>query len=260
LHGGPLNGGAHTSAMGMGHQPSAPAETSQDEYLFSLEAIFRVIRRRLWVIVLVPLLLTGAAVGYSLYQTPTYEASIKIMIGQSQESGSADLSSEVLGLQQLTQTMAAAVNTRPVAETVIERQDLRESPKEFLEHMSVSPIANTQFIEVSYIADSPQQAQRIANEIGRTFSERVATVIPSSVSATVWEPAALPRDPVSPDPMRSVIIALMLGTILGLGLAFLLDRADDSWRSPDEVEQVSGVPNIGLIPSSEASRTRNGRR
>jgi capsular polysaccharide biosynthesis protein len=46
----------------------------------------------------------------------------------------------------------------------------------------------------------------------------------------------------------------MLGGILGLGLAFLLENLDDSWRSPEEVELVSGVPTFGVIPVYEFSK------
>jgi capsular polysaccharide biosynthesis protein len=67
------------------------------------------------------------------------------------------------------------------------------------------------------------------------------------VSATVVEQAALPDNPVSPQPIRNGLLALMAGLVLGLMLAFLLEYRDDSWRSPEEAEQVSGVPTFGVI-------------
>jgi hypothetical protein len=39
--------------------------------------------------------------------------------------------------------------------------------------------------------------------------------------------------------------------MLGIGLAFLLEYWDDDWRSPEEVEQISGVPTFGVIPLFE---------
>jgi capsular exopolysaccharide synthesis family protein len=234
-------------------RPGTVADVSQDEYVFSLEAIFRVIRRQIWIILLVTVFLTGAVACFSFAQTPTYEASIKILIGQKQDGTATDLGSNVLGLQQLTQTMAAAVNSRPVAKTVIQKMDLRASPEDFLKNVSVSPVANTQFIEVSYTDASPQQAQRIVEEIGQAFSQHVSAVSPNTggVTTEIWEHAALPQDPVSPDPLRNVVLALMLGVILGVTLAFLRERTDDGWRSPQELEQASGVPNVGFIPTFE---------
>ena len=51
-----------------------------------------------------------------------------------------------------------------------------------------------------------------------------------------------------PRPLRNGFVALLFGLMLGVGLAFLLDYLDDSWRSPAEVEQISGVPTYALIP------------
>jgi capsular polysaccharide biosynthesis protein len=36
--------------------------------------------------------------------------------------------------------------------------------------------------------------------------------------------------------------------MLGLGLALLAEYMDDSWRSPEEVEQITGVPTFGAVP------------
>lgn len=226
-------------------------ETSEGEYVISLGELLAVIWKRLWAVLLVAVVLTGAAVGFSLGQTPQYEASISILVGQ--ERGSdvpGGLGGDVQGLQQLTQTMTEAVDARPVAEAVIERLGLEASPEAFLENLGVEQVANTQFIQVSYTDPDPEQAQQIVNTVGDAFSDQVSEISPSAnaITATVWERAITPEEPVSPDPVRNGALALVLGLMLGVGLAFLLEYLDDSWRSPEEVEQVSGVPTFGIIP------------
>jgi len=229
------------------------------EYALSLADLLRIIRQWLWVILLVAAVLAGAAVGFSLAQTPIYEASIRIMVGQ--ERGTNDLPIGVYDLQALTQTMAESVSIRPVAEAVIRQQNLRETPEELLANLSVEQVATTQLIQVSYTDLSPERAQRVANAIGSAFSERVSKVTPSAIAitATVWEPAVVPDEPVSPNPLRNGLLALVLGLMLGVGLAFLLESLDDSWRSPEEVEQVSGVPTYGVIPNFELSKSKKAR-
>jgi capsular exopolysaccharide synthesis family protein len=80
----------------------------------------------------------------------------------------------------------------------------------------------------------------------------------NAITATVWEPATLPETPVSPDPIRNGIIALVMGSLLGVVLAFLLEYVNDSWNSRDEVEEVSGVPTVGVIPKFTVSARRKG--
>jgi capsular polysaccharide biosynthesis protein len=145
--------------------------------------------------------------------------------------------------------MAEVVHTRTVAEAVIQDLDLHTNPAGLLENMSVEQAAETQIIEVSYEDPSPGQAQQVASTIGKVFSQQVSEFSTSAnaVSATVVEQAALPENPVSPQPIRNGLLALMAGLVLGLVLAFLLEYRDDSWRSPEEAEQVSGVPTFGVI-------------
>ncbi len=211
----------------------------------------------MWVVLLVAVVLTSAAVGVSLGQTPEYEASIKILVGQKQGSEVAgSLGSDVQGLQQLALTMADLINTRPVAEAVIRQLDLRMSTEDLLENLSVEQVSNTQSIQVSYRDTSPTRVRDIANAIGATFSDRISEVSPSAnaITATVWEPAVTPEEPVSPNPVRDGVLALLVGLMFGVGLAFLLENLDDSWQSPEEVEQVSGVPTFGIISEFEVPK------
>lgn len=244
--------------MEAGPKHNVFAEDFEDEALPSLRDLFRILWRRLWVIVLVAVVLSGGAAAFSLVQTPMYEASTKILVGQEQgNQAPGSLAGDVQGLQQITLTMAEAVNSRPVAEAVIRELDLGTSPEAFLENLSVRQVAETQFIQVAYTDPDPEQAREITQTIGETFSEQVSEVSPSTnaITATVWEPAVEPDEPVSPNPTRNGILALMLGLALGTGLALLLEYLDDSWRSPEELEGFSGVPNFGVVPKFEVEKT-----
>ena len=151
-----------------------------------------------------------------------------------------------------------AVQTHPVAEGVIQRLNLSMTPTEFQDNLSAEQIGTTSFIDVSYTDTSPKRAQQIANAVGDVFSNEISDASPSAnaITATVWERAALPDSPIAPTPLRDVLLALALGLILGAGLAFLLEYLDNSWESPDVVEEISGVPTYGVIPSFGAHKSK----
>lgn len=243
--------------MSMEPDPRTSAEALQDEYGLPIKDLLEVLWRRLWVIVSVAVVLTVVTVVFSFAQTSVYEASIQILVGQEQGIISESPNS-AQGLEKLTGTVAELVDTRPVAQAVIQRLDLQMPPEVFLENLEVEQVANTQTIRVSYKDPSPERAQRIINTVGDVFSEQVSEVSSSAsaITATVWERAVAPEAPVSPNPARNGLLALVLGGMLGVGLAFLLDRLDDRWRSQEEVEQVSGVPNFGVIREFEASKSK----
>ncbi len=185
--------------------------------------VIQAILRQFWVVVMTVVLLTGATIGFSIAQTPQYEASTLIIIGQGGKLTQNPL--ELAGIRDITDTMVVAISTRTVAEGVIDKLNLQKTPKELLDNMEVRREGPTQFIEVTYRDDDPQRAQLVANTIGNVFSDKVAGISPSAeaITATIWDPAAVPQAPTDPDPVRNGFLALILGLMLGVALALLLD-------------------------------------
>jgi capsular polysaccharide biosynthesis protein len=213
-----------TKGTGIVERPGNSMNGSpSDAATLDLHVLSQAIARQFWVVVMTVVLLTGAAVGFSIAQPPKYEASIKIIIGQGGKLTQDPLAEA--GLRDITDTMVVAVDTRPVAEGVIRELNLDKNPKEVLEDMSAQRVGATQFIEVTYTDTDPERAKRVANTIGSVFSDEIAGVSPGpdAITASVWEPATAPTSPEDPDPIRNGFLASVLGVMLGMGLALLLD-------------------------------------
>lgn len=233
------------------------AEGGQEEYVLSPQGLFVTIRKRMWTIMLVTLICVGVAVGFSLLQTPKYEASIDILISKTEGSmPDPSLLSEVQGLQQMTQTMTEAVNSRPIAEAVIRQLGLGIDPGEFKSNLEATQVGNTQFIRVNYTDTSPERAQEVVDTIGDQFSKQISDLSPtaSDIKATVWARAEEPSEPTSPKPIRNGVLALALGVVLGVMLALLTERWKDSRRLLEEVERTPGTPTSKTRPEYEVQR------
>jgi capsular polysaccharide biosynthesis protein len=147
-----------------------------------------------WFIVFI-VVAVGLTPVFSLNQTPTYEATVKMLVSQ-KSPGGPNLGGDIAGLQEVTLTVARAVDTEPVAQGVVEQLNQPElSAGEVLANMSVEPDPGTMFINVSYQDSDPQRAQLIVNTIGEVSSQKVADVKPDSypIIARVWKPATLPK-------------------------------------------------------------------
>lgn len=59
---------------------------------------------------------------------------------------------------------------------------------------------------------------------------------------------AMPRAPSEPNIPFTLFASLALGLVTGAGCAFLLEMLDDRVRAPEEIEQVSGLATLGIIP------------
>ncbi|MBW3558053.1 MAG: polysaccharide biosynthesis tyrosine autokinase, partial [Actinobacteria bacterium] len=70
-----------------------------------------------------------------------------------------------------------------------------------------------------------------------------------SGGAQLVTPAVAPTSPVRPTPRRNAVVALAVGLMLGVGVAFLREYLDDSIKGKEDVERAApGVPILGLIP------------
>lgn len=107
--------------------------------------------------------------------------------------------------------------------------------------------------------DIKAQRDSLIQQIG-TFRQQLEEVQVQSRlkegGAQLVTPAEAPTSPSSPRPKRNTILGILLGLMLGIALAFLREQFDDSIRSKDDIEFVSKLPVLAIIPQS--SKTQEG--
>ncbi len=64
--------------------------------------------------------------------------------------------------------------------------------------------------------------------------------------------AAVPAVPSSPKTSRNTAFGLVLGLLIGLSLAFVLERLDRRIKGPEDLEAIYRLPLLGAIPESPA--------
>jgi polysaccharide biosynthesis transport protein len=74
--------------------------------------------------------------------------------------------------------------------------------------------------------------------------------IATASGARLLTAAVPPTSPVSPQPLRDATIALLLGLMAGVGLAFLFENLDERIRGVTDLEALTGgLPTLALVPS-----------
>jgi len=93
------------------------------------------------------------------------------------------------------------------------------------------------------------------------FRERIGQLQVDSAlsagSAELIRPASAPTEPVKPTPVRTATLAAVVGLLLGLGAAFLIDHFDDSVRSEDDFARLGrDVPVLAVVPTLNGKDNR----
>ncbi|MEE8576048.1 MAG: hypothetical protein V3T31_02225 [candidate division Zixibacteria bacterium] len=71
----------------------------------------------------------------------------------------------------------------------------------------------------------------------------------SSSKYRIVEPARLAYSPDTPNRKRILLMGIMLGLIVGAGLALISEILDSTFKKPEEIETVLGLPVLGIAPN-----------
>ncbi len=80
-----------------------------------------------------------------------------------------------------------------------------------------------------------------------------------SSNIRVVDPAMIPSYPARPAKTRNVALAFIVGLVGGIGLALLREYLDNTVKTPDDVESLSRLPSLAVVPQFTGTNG-NGRR
>jgi len=237
---------------------SGPVDRDLRDYL-------RVLRKRKWYLVLTLIVAVGLAAVFTAQAPRVYEAGASLFVGQRQipredVETDARVAVAVSDLSfRLLSSYSEILASRNISEAAIGEFQLDISPRALRESVRARPIPNTQIIALTVSNSDPSFAQRVTNGIADVFVREVQRLDPAAgggdpvVNVTILDRATVPTDPVSPQPVRNVLIAVALGLAAGIGLIYLVDRLDVTVKHSTEVERL-GLPVLGNVPTLDIPR------
>ena len=224
-----------------------------EEQVISISEIFEAIKKRWIIIVAITLTATIISGIISFFVIdPVYEASTKVFVGKEENDNAAYNSSEINMYQQLLQTYAQAIKTKDLVNRAI--SGLKYDGLEALnvvESLTVNPISNTQILQIKYQSKDPNEAKDVLKSVTDEFIVTAKELVPNG-NVRIIEEVELPQNPVSPNKKMNIAIAFLLGLMVSVGLVFLLEYLDNTYKNKDQLEKELGIPVLGAIPDIES--------
>jgi succinoglycan biosynthesis transport protein ExoP len=108
---------------------------------------------------------------------------------------------------------------------------------------------NDQLSQYTILQSDWDQTKKLCDILDDRIKELNVTEDVGALNISILEVARPAGAPSEPQKARIMAIALVLGLLLGGGLALLRDWVDQRLRSAEEISAVLGVPVLGVVPS-----------
>lgn len=139
------------------------------------------------------------------------------------------------------------ITSNEVLSSVIDKEKLSLTPNELSSMISVTSPTDTRVISISVEDDNAQEATTIANTVREVAADKIKAVTKVD-DVTTLEAAEVPKEPSSPNIKRNTLIGVIAGGGLAVISIIILEVLDDRVRRPEDIEDVLGLPLLGIVP------------
>ena len=111
----------------------------------------------------------------------------------------------------------------------------------------MSQVGETEILKITVKDEDPALAALIANTESDVFQQEINDMMEVENVSTI-DVAKVPESPVSPNKLMNIAIATVLGMMVSVGLVFVIEFLDRTYKTPNDIERHLGLPLIGAIP------------
>lgn len=232
------------------------------EETISLGELFEILRKR-WLLILATTLAGFAlAAGVTFFLiTPKYSSSAEMIVQSKAENTNTnlqDVNANVLLINTYKDMILGDVVINDVQRELEQNYGQSLTKGELKSVISVNQSQNSQMFQIVATVDNPDHATDIANVTAQVFQSKATDVLNVN-KVTITSVAQSNPTPVSPNNMLNVVIGGLLGLMIGVGLAFLLELLDKTVKDERFVTEELGLPILGDVNEMTKKELENGR-
>ncbi len=226
--------------------------------------IGRAIVKRAWIVIALLLISLLVAAIITQTQDPLYKVEIAVsaMAPNNPTTKLPDATIQASYVV-LVRSIANYAEGLDVAEAVSKRlaqEGVDIAPEELLNKVSAVPETNSTSIKITVSDISPTRVADIANTWGEVlalktlkseanefFDDNLKSLLLNG-TMVFTNRAVPPSKPTQPKPLVYLGLGAFVGLVLGLTIAVLIEYFDPHFRTPQETEELLGLPVLGILP------------
>jgi len=220
------------------------------EEKFDLQELFQLLKKHLVLIIMLSLVAASASGIFThFFITPIFETSTQLAFVPRAETPLTH--GEISVNLQMINTLNEVIVSPMILDEVIEELGLGLTVGGIRSMMSAANRQNSQIITLTVRSEDPVLASNIANTTAEVFKVEILENFHID-NVRILAQAQIPNNPVSPRLTMNVAMGFIIGTIIGLFLAFILDYLDKTVKTEREIEKLIEIPVLGVIPMMSA--------
>ena len=151
---------------------------------------------------------------------------------------------------QLINTYNDIIKSPVILSKVIEELKIDTTPEQLTNQITLSSESESKVLKIEVQDSNPEQAANIANVTAEVFKEEIPSLM-NVDNINILAPAKVSENPspVKPNKTLNIAIGAVIGIMLGIGLAFLLEILDTTIKDEKDVEEILGIPIMGIVGS-----------
>lgn len=214
----------------------------------SLVELFSILKKHVRLIILTTLLTTVIAAIYTFFLvTPKYQSSTEMLVSHSSDSTTQNVTQQDINTSiQLINTYSDIIRNEVILEPVIEELGLNMTTNQLRDSVSVQTENNSQVFSIQVQNENPYQASEIANTTASYFQEEIYEIM-NVDNVTIISTATPNVNPVSPNNILNIVIGVLLGAMIGIGVVFIRELVDNSVKTKEQAEQITGWHSLGEV-------------